>query len=328
MNTPSKSLRSLMKLSAALALAALAALAQAQSWPDKPVKLIVPAPAGGTMDVIARILGEQLAADIGQPVIIDNKPGAGGAIGVQAMNAAPADGQTLMVMVSNILTEIPHVMKTSFDPLKDVKPVVAVARSGLVFVAAPNFPASDVKGVVAYVKANPGKVSYASYSAGTGSHYAGAIFNRKAGLDLTHVPFPGSPPALQNVMGGQIGLMFDGMVTSLPMIKAGKIKVLAVGTKTRSPYLPDVPTMAELGYPEIDIANWAGIVAPSAVSAEVVDKVSAAVQKAVSAPKVRERLQSLGFEVITPIGPAQLGPMVREEHARNAAIVKSFGISQ
>jgi tripartite-type tricarboxylate transporter receptor subunit TctC len=311
-------------LLAAVTLALAAPLAQA--WTDKPVRLIVPAPAGGTMDVIARVLAEQMQADIGQPVAIDNKPGAGGAIGVQAMNLVPADGQTLMVTVSNILTEIPHVMKTAFDPLKDVKPVVAVARSGLLFVAGPNFPASDVKGAVAYVKAHPGKVSVASYSAGTGSHYANAIFNQKAGLDLQHVPFAGSPPALQQVMGGQIDLMFDGVVTSLPLIKAGKIKVLAAGTKTRSPYLPDVPTMGEQGYPDIDIANWVGLVGPGALSAELAEKVSAAVQKAVSVPKVRERLQSLGFELITPMGPTALTQALREEYARNASIVKTFDI--
>lgn len=311
-------------LLAAVALALSAPLAQA--WTDKPVRLIVPAPAGGTMDVIARILAEQLSADIGQPMVVDNKPGAGGAIAVQAMNLAPADGQTMMVTVSNILTEIPHVMKTAFDPLKDVKPVVAVARSGLIFIAAPNFPAADVKGVVAYVKANPGKVSIASYSAGTGSHYASAIFNDKAGLDLQHVPFAGSPPALQQVMGGQIGLMFDGVVTSLPLIKSGKVKVLAAGTKARSPYLPDVPTMAEQGYPEIDIANWVGVVGPGALSAELAEKVSAAVQKSVSAAKVRERLQAVGFELMTPVGPAALNQAMREEYARNATIVKTFDI--
>ncbi|MFM6992810.1 MAG: Bug family tripartite tricarboxylate transporter substrate binding protein, partial [Rhodoferax sp.] len=202
----------------------------ALAWTDKPVKLLVPAPAGGTMDVVARIIGQQLSADIGQPVVVDNKPGAGGAIAVQAMLQAPADGQTIMMTASNVLTEIPHVMKPPYDTLKDIKPIATVARAGLVMIGAPNLAADDVKGVVAYVKANPGKTSFASYSAGTVSHYAGMMFNQKAGLDMQHVPFAGSPPALQQVMGGQIPVMFDGIVTSMPQIKAGKLKAFGVAS--------------------------------------------------------------------------------------------------
>ncbi|MBU3738234.1 MAG: tripartite tricarboxylate transporter substrate binding protein [Rhodoferax sp.] len=219
----------------------------AQAWTDKPVRMLVPAPAGGTMDVVARILADQLSADIGQPVVVDNKPGAGGAIAVQAMTSAPADGQTIMVTASNILTEIPHVMKTGFDPVKDVRPVGTIARAGMVLVGSPSLSASDLKDFVAYARANPGKLSFASYSAGTASHYAGMILNQKAGLDLQHVPFPGSPPALVQVMGGQIALMFDGIVTSMPQIKAGKLKAFGVASKARSGHPPQVPTLAELG---------------------------------------------------------------------------------
>ncbi len=311
-------------LCASLLMIATAPLAQ--GWTDKPVKMIVPAPAGGTMDVVARLLAEQLSADIGQPVIVDNKPGAGGAIAVQAMTSAPPDGQTIMVTASNILTEIPHVMKTAFDPLKDVRPVATVARAGMVLIAAPNVAASDIKGLISHVKANPGKLSFASYSAGTSSHYAGMIFNQKAGLDLQHVPFAGSPPALQQVMGGQIAVMFDGIVTSMPQIKAGKVKALGVASKTRSAHLPDVPTLAELGYPDIDFANWLGVVVASGVPADLVDKINAATLKAASAPKLRDRLQAVGFEPNTSLSSAQLAQSVKAEHERNAGIVKAFDI--
>ncbi len=298
----------------------------AQGWTDKPVKMIVPAPAGGTMDVVARLLAEQLSADIGQPVIVDNKPGAGGAIAVQAMTSAPPDGQTIMVTASNVLTEIPHVMKTAFDPLKDVRPVATVARAGMVLIAAPNVPASDMKGLIEHVKANPGKLSFASYSAGTSSHYAGMILNQKAGLDLQHVPFAGSPPALQQIMGGQIAVMFDGIVTSMPQIKAGKVKAIGVASKTRSAHLPDVPTLAELGYPDLDFSNWLGVVVASGVPADLVDKINAATLKAASAPKLRDRLQAVGFEPNTSLSSAQLAQSVKAEHERNAAIVKTFDI--
>jgi len=298
----------------------------AGAWTDKPVKIVVPAPAGGTMDVIARMIGDQLATDIGQPVVIDNKPGAGGAIGVQALRAAPPDGQTLMITASNVLTEIPHVMKTSFDPLKDIKPIAVVARSSMVFVGSPMVPAKDVKSFIAYAKANPGKLSFASYSAGTVSHYAGMILNQKAGLDLQHAPFPGSPPALTQLMGGHIAAMFDGMATSKPMIAGGKVVAYGVASSKRSPHLPDVPTMAEQGYPEINFSNWLGVVASSGVSTEMADKVHAAIVKVATNPKVRDRMTAVGFEPAEDLNATQLGNAVKADFERNAAIVKQFNI--
>lgn len=319
--------RSALKHLPALAVTLTAILSgtAAHAWTDKPVKLIVPAPAGGTMDVVARILADQLSSDLKQTVVVDNKPGAGGALAVQAMNSAPPDGQTLMVTASNILTEIPLVMKTSFDPLKDVRPVATLARAGMVLVGGPGLPA-DLKALVAHLKANPGKFSFASYSAGTSSHYAGMILNQKAGLDLIHVPFAGSPPALQQVMGGQIAVMFDGIVTSLPQIKGGKLRPYAVAARTRSHHLPDVPTTTELGYPDLDFSNWLGTVASANVPADLVDRISTAMLKAASAPKVRERLEMAGFEPNTALSPAELARSVRADLERNAGIVKAFNI--
>jgi tripartite-type tricarboxylate transporter receptor subunit TctC len=302
------------------------ALPAAMAWTDKPVKLIVPAPAGGTMDVVARIVADQLSTDIGQPVVVDNKPGAGGGIGVQALLQAPADGNTIMMTASNVLTEIPHVMKTAFDPLKDVKPVTAIARSSMVLIGAPTLEAKDTKSLLAWVKANPGKISFASYSAGTASHYAGMILNQKSGLDMQHVPFPGSPPALQQVMGGQIPIMFDGMVTSKPLIASGKVQAYGIASRTRSPQLPNVPTMAEQGYPEIDYSNWVGVIASSQVNAALIDKINAALVKAAGAPKVRDRLVGAGFDMEPLTPPAQLAASVRADFDRNAATVKQFNI--
>lgn len=311
----------------AISIAAVSFLASsAWAWTDKPVKILVPAPAGGTMDVIARMVGDQLAADIGQPVVIDNKPGAGGAIAVQALRTAPADGQTLMMTASNVLTEIPHVMKTNFDPLKDIKPVAVVARSGMVLVGTPSLPAKDVKGLVAHVKANPGKMSFASYSAGTSSHYAGMIFNQKAGLDLQHIPFAGSPPALTQLMGGHVALMFDGIVTSKQMIAGGKLVAYGIAASKRSPQLPDVPTMAEQGYPDINFSNWLGVVASSNLPNELVDKIHAAIVKVAATPKVRDRMVAAGFEPADDMNAAQLAQTVKADFDRNAGIVKQFNI--
>ncbi|MGH7461274.1 MAG: tripartite tricarboxylate transporter substrate binding protein [Longimicrobiales bacterium] len=310
-----------------LAVALAAAPLIAHAWTDKPVRMVVPAPAGGTMDVVARILSEAISAEIGQPVIVDNKPGAGGAIGVQALLNAPADGQTIMFMVSNILTEIPLVMKTSFDPLKDVKPVTMVARSTMLLVSAPVVPANDLKGLIGYLKSGKGgPASYASYSAGTSSHYAGAIFAKKEGLDLQHVPFAGSPPALQNLMGGQVDIMFDGMVTSLPLIKAGKLKVFGVGYATRLPQLPGVPTMAEQGFPEIDFSNWAGAIVSSKMPDVLVNKINAVITKVAASPKVREKLIERNFTPMISDSPEQLAKITHDEYMRNAQIVKAYNI--
>ena len=311
----------------AVLLAIAAAPLAANAWTNKPVKVIVPAPPGGTMDVTARILAEAIATEIGQPVIVENRPGAGGAIGVQALNAAPPDGQTIMVIASNILTEIPLVMKTSFDPLKDVKPVTMVARSTMVLVAAATAPANDVKGLIGNLKTGKdGKGSFASYTAGSSSHYAGLIFAKKAGLDLQHVPFVGSPPALQNVMGGQVDIMFDGMVTSLPQIKGGKLKAYGVGSKTRSAQLPDVPTMTELGFAEIDFSNWVGTIVSAKVPDDIVSKINSTTAKVAMSQKVRDRLIATGFEPIVSESPEALAQATKAQHDRNAQIVKAYDI--
>ena len=313
-------------ITALFAATLMTATTLAQAWTDKPVKLLVPAPAGGTMDVVARIVAAQLSADIGQPVVVDNKPGAGGGIAVQAMMAAPADGQTIMVTASNVLTEIPHVMKTGFDPLKDVKPIATIARAGMVLVGNANLPADDLKSLIVHLKTNAGKMSYASYSAGTVSHYSGVIFNQKIGSDMQHVPFAGSPPALQQVMGGQIPIMFDGIVTSVPQIKGGKLKAFGVASKMRSAHLPNVPTLAELGFPELDFSNWLGVVASSNMSPEMAAKINAAVLKAAAAPAVKDRLAAAGFEPNQNLSSAELSQVVKIDFDRNAAIVKQFDI--
>ncbi|MDQ0143235.1 Bug family tripartite tricarboxylate transporter substrate binding protein [Cupriavidus necator] len=298
----------------------------AMAWTNKPVRMLVPAPAGGTMDVIARLLADQLSQDLGQPVVVDNKPGAGGGIAISAMLQAPPDGQTIMVTATNVLTEVPHVLKTPYNTMKDIRPVAAVARSRLLLVGAPSLPAKDFKSLVNYVHANPGKLSFASYSAGTASHYAGVITNQKAGLDLAHVPFAGSSPALAQVMGGQIALMYDGMVTSLPMIRAGKLQAYAVASKSRSPLLPQVPTFAELGYPDVEFSNWVGVIASARVPAELAQKIRDATYKAAATPKVQARMQALSYEPLREQTLSELSQSLNAEFERNATIVKTFNI--
>lgn len=310
----------------ALGLASVAAI-PALAWTEnKPVKILVPAPPGGTMDILARVLAEQLTTETGVPMIVDNKPGAGGAIGVKLLIAAPADGQTIMVAASNVLTEIPHVLKGGFDPLVDVKPVAAIVRSNSILVGAPDLPPQDLKSLIPYIKGHPGKISFASPSAGTVGHYSGMILNQKAGLDMQHVPFAGSPPGLAQVMGGQIPLMFDGGVTSMPLIKAGKIKAYGVAGKVRMAQLPQVPTFRELGYPELDMTSWFGVIVSAQMPAALADRINAAVLKAGFSAKVQEKLLSLGFVPTESLTAAQLQQDVNAEFQRNGAIVKTFNI--
>lgn len=296
------------------------------AWPEKPVKLVVPAPAGGSMDVVARLLAQHLSADLKQSVIVENRAGAGGAIGIQAMLQAPADGYTLMVTSNNVLVEIPHVMKVPYDPLKDVKPIATFARSGLLLVSAPIPDVNDFNGLVSRLKARQGKGSFASYSTGTASHYAGLILNQKLGMDLQHVPFPGSPPALLQVMGGQIDIMFDGIATSLPQIRSGKLKAYGFTGPSRSPYLPDVPTMAELGYPEINTVGWLGVIARGNLPEDLTQKISVAVRKVSTVPAFNESLKSVGLTPDSQLSSAQLSEELVQQSARNAAVVKQFSI--
>ena len=308
------------------ALVASAFACSAWAWGDAPLKIIVPAPAGGTMDIAARVVGQQLALDIGQPVVVENRPGAGGSIGIQAMLRAPADGNTLVMAASNVLAEIPLVMKVPFDPFKDVIPVATVARSGVVLVSAAGYPAKDFQGLVAQLKTRKGKSSFASYSPGTVSHYAGLILSDQADLDMQHVAYAGSPPALANLMGGQVDIMFDGMLTSVPLIKSGKLRAYAFSGKQRSKYLPDVPTTTELGYPQLEFMGWVGFIGPAKLPGDVLAKIHAAIEKAGRAPAVQQKLAEVGLETDLNVDTPALVRETREMSERNAAIVKKFDI--
>ncbi|WP_326532772.1 Bug family tripartite tricarboxylate transporter substrate binding protein [Pseudorhodoferax sp.] len=311
---------------ATAALLGWAVACSAWAWADRPLKLIVPAPPGGTMDIVARVVGQQLAADSGQPVVVENRPGAGGGIGIQAMLQAPADGNTLVMAASNVLAEIPHVMKLPFDPFKDVLPVASVARSGVLLVSPASTPARDFQGLLAHLKTRKGAGSFASYSPGTVSQYAGLILSEQAGLDLQHVGYPGSPPALQQLLGGQIDVMFDGMLTAVPLVKAGKLRAYAFSGKTRSRHLPDVPTTTELGYPQLQFMGWVGVLAPARLPADVLARLQAALEKAAQAPAVRHKLAEVGLEPEVSVDTPALVRETRAMSERNAAIVKKFGI--
>lgn len=312
-------------LLAGAALSMLGVPARAQAWPSRPIRLVVAGPAGGSADIVARLVAEPLSRDLGQPVVVDNKPGAAGAIAVGELLQAQRDGHTLMVGVNSLVSEIPHIVKLRWDMAKEIKPVAELARGGLVLVGHPSVPAKNFAELVAYVKANPGKVNYASYSAGTLSHVLGLLLNQATGIELTHVGYKGSTPALTDVMGGHVPLMFDGLATSLPLIKSGKIKAFAVSSPRRAAQLPDVPTFRELGYPQLDAIAWMGLWSTPDVPAAVQARVREVALKALADPAMRTRMLDTGFEAGLPRSQEEMAMGLRGDYERVGAVLKSIG---
>lgn len=295
-------------LLAATLAAAMPAVLQAQPLSDRPLRILVGAPPGGTADMLARLVGDGLSRRLGQTVIVENKPGALGTIVMDAFLSAPHDGHTLLLSVNGLFTEIPHTLKPKYDPLKDVKPLVEVAGSGLVLVGNPALPPKTLAELVAYVKANPGKVNIASYSPGTLSHVMGLQLNKAAGLDMQHIGYKGSPPALQDVMGGQVQFMFDGLATSVPHIRAGKLRAFAVSAPQRSFALPDVPTLAELGYKDMTRTAWLGLWVHPDAPAAAQQRIRDETLQALAVPALRDKLMGIGLNVPTtnPPTPEQM----------------------
>jgi tripartite-type tricarboxylate transporter receptor subunit TctC len=318
--------RALLGAIAGASLLALAPAALAQAWPTKPVRIVIGAPAGGTADILARMLAEGMTKEWGQPVIVEAKPGGAGTIAMNDLMTSPADGHTLFVAVNAQVTEIPHVIKVRYDPFKDLKPLVDLGGSGLLFIGNASLPAKNVAEVVAYVKANPGKVSYASYSAGTISHTMGLELNKAAGIDMSHVPYKGSPPALQDVMGGHVALMFDGPATSIPMLKGGKLKAFAVSGPKRNPALPDVPTFAEQGYAGIDDVAMMILWSKPDVPADVQKKVRDTALKVLAQPASKQRMLELGFDQGSGATPEQITQSLRKAYDKQGETLRALGV--
>ena len=313
---------------AAIAIAAtsgLAPVAQAQDWPAKPVRIVVGGPAGGTADTLARLVAEGLSPSLGKPVIVENKPGAAGVLAVNELVSSPHDGHTLLLIQGGIVSETPQAYKVRFDPNKDLKPLVQLSRQGLILVGNPDLPAKTLPELTAWIKAQGKSVDYASYATGMRAHTAGVQFARQAKLSLSHVGYKGSPPALQDVMGGHVPLMFDGPSTSLPLIKAGKLRAYAVVFPTRLAALPDVPTFAEAGYPALNEVGWMGLWSTPDVPAKVQSKVRELALAYMAKPEVQKRLTELGMESGQPLTSEQLSKGLNSAAEQHAAVLHSIG---
>ena len=308
----------------AVALAA-ASIAGAQSFPTKPIKLICPFPAAGAVDIASRAIASELAKNLGQPVTVDNRPGAGGNIGgAEAARSAP-DGYTLFMTTSGINAINPALYaKMPFDPVKDLVPVIALVSLSNVLVVHPSVKANSVAELIALAKAEPGKLTYASSGYGTSIHMSGEMFKHMARVDILHVPYKGSAPAITDLLGGQVMIMFDNLPSALPHIKAGKLRALAVTGSQRDPLLPDVPTVAEAGVPGYESGVWFGLAVPAGTPKEEIARLNEAAVKGTKSPEFIKRMTEMGYTIIGGT-PEQMAEMNKVETARWGPIVKASG---
>ncbi len=300
-------------------------VASAQHYPSKPIRFVVPYPAGGPLDTVARLLAQKVSEGVGQPVVVDNKPGAGGNIGADIVAKSPADGYTiLMGAVATHAINPTLYASIPYDPVRDFAPITQVASTPNVLVVNPAVPVATVAEFIAYAKANSGKLNFASGSTGSAGHLAGELFKAMAGIEMTHVPYKGAAPAMNDLIGGQIHLMFDNLASSLGQVRAGKVRALAVTTAKRTPLAPELPTIAEAGLPGFDISTWFGVFAPAGTPREALDRLHGQFTRALAAPDVREKMQNLGAE---PVGnhPEEFAAYIRAEGEKYARVIKASG---
>jgi len=304
----------------------LANVCHAQAWPSKPVRVIVNVAPGGVADVTARVLGARLADTLGQGFLVENRAGGDGYIGFDAVSRSDADGHTLLYSPGSSVMIAPHIVsRPDLDPLKALAPVAATGRVSLYVIAHPEQPYRNFKEFLAYARANPGKLNYGTPGNGTSPHIATEVFNREAGVKLNHVPYKGAGPALQDLIGGQIQVVFDPGVGIAPA-KAGKVRMIAIAGPNRHPDFPDVPTLEENGIKHVDGGPHFGFYAPAATPREVVAKMNSEVAKAMQHAPVAERFKALAVDVAEPMSPEQFAAYVRAEHAKYAKLIPELGI--
>jgi len=305
---------------------ALATTAWAQPYPSKPIRIIVPFVPGGNVDITARTVAPALGEALGQPVVVENRPGAAGMVGAQAMMGSPADGYTLMMGSNSSLAVAPNLYPSwPYDPIKGIAPISNLAITPFVLVVKLGLPAQSLADFVKLAKEKPGQLSMASGGNGSSNHLVGELFQMMTGLKFSHVPYKGTGAALVDLAGGQVDLLFDQASSTVPNVRGGKIRALAVASSNRQSALPDTPTFAEAGLRDFEIDNFTGLVGPAGMPADAVAKLHAAAVKALATPQVRERFASLGVQ---PVGdtPEQFGALIREDLARWSRVIKSAGV--
>jgi len=306
-------------------LAVFAQNAFAQAYPTHSIRLVVPFPAGGTTDILARAAAQKLSESLGQAVVVDNRPGAAGNIGADLVAKSAPDGYTLLMGTVGTHAINPSLYaKMPYDHVKDFVPVVLVAGVPNVLAVYPAFPVNSVAELIALAKSKPGTINFASSGSGTSIHMSGELFKAMAGVDMTHIPYKGSSPALTDLMGGQVQIMFDNLPSALPLIKAGKLRAIAVTSLKRAPALPDVPTISESGLPGFEASSWFGVLAPAGTPSPIVAKINADVNKWLQSPEAREQLLAQGANAAGGT-PEQFAAHIRAETEKWAKVVKASG---
>ena len=297
----------------------------AQDYPNKPIKIIVAYPAGGANDIVARTIGQELAQDLGQPVVIENRSGAAGTIGAEAAAKSAPDGYTLfMAAGAHTLAPSLHV-KLPYDIVQDFQPISLAALGTYLLVVHPSVPANSVRELIALAKAKPGALNFASSGAGAPPHLAGVMFQKMAGVTLNHVPYRGDTPAITDLMAGQVQLAFLSIQPLIPQVKAGKLRALAITSGRRSPAVPDLPTVAESGLPGYDIGTWWGLLAPAKTPRPIIDRLAAAMRKATAVPAVRERFAA-GGNAAQSNSPEEFAAMIKSEVGRYRELAAAAGV--
>jgi tripartite-type tricarboxylate transporter receptor subunit TctC len=308
----------------AAALTAVSRIARAQAYPSRPVRIIVPFAPGGTSDILARLMGQWLSERLGQPFVIENRPGANSNIGTEAVVRAPSDGYTLLLVTAAAAINATFYEKLSFNFIRDITAVAGIVRVPSVMVVNPSVPATTVPEFIAYAKSKPGKTTMASAGKGAPSHLAGELFKTMAGVDMVHVPYRGGGPAVTDLIAGQVQVVFPTIVESIEYIRASRLRALAVTTATRSDALPDIPTVGEF-LPGYEASGWFGIGAPKSTSSEVVDQLNKQINEGLADPKMKARLADLGGTVL-PGSPADFGKHIAEETEKWAKVIRSANI--
>ena len=311
---------------AAFILLFMTAVAAAQDYPNRPIRLVVPQPPGGPTDIVARLVAQKLSERLGQQVTVDNRPGAGSNIGTDIVAKAPKDGYTLVVGTVQHIVNPFLFTSLPYDATKDFAPVTLMTKAHIVLVVNRELPVQNVKELVAYAKSRPGGISWASAGNGSTSHLALELFKVETGVPATHVPYKGTPPALNDLLGGRVQAMFDGVITSLPHIKAGKLRPIAVASLTRSPLLPDVPTMTEAGVAGFETVGLAAILAPSGTPPAIVDKLAREIAAILRMPDVRAQLESMGLELVAS-SPADFAAYIDSESRKWGKLIKDAKVT-
>ena len=303
----------------------VAGAAMAQGYPSKPLRMVVPFPPGGSADILGRSVGQKLGERLGQPVVIDNRPGAGASIGAKAVAEAPADGYTLLLGTVSSHAMSPATNTVGYDPVKDFTPIAEIASIPFVVLVHPGVPVKNIAELVVLAKSKPGQVTYASAGSGTSNHLAGELLGMAAGIKMLHVPYKGSAPALNDLLGGQVNAMFDLQLTAMPQIKSGKVRALAMTGAKRSALLPELPTVREAGVPGYEVTAWFGFFGPAGVPKPIVDRLNAELNAIMKLPDIRAKFAELGVE--TESGSAEeFAGFVRGEAGKWAAVIKAAGI--